>query len=55
MTKEVQKAYDKAQDEIAKASQSLRGTEYYDFLCELQSHLECLTDCYKEENPEQFS
>jgi len=55
MTPETEAAYTKAQEEIGKISEPLKGTDYFEFLEELASHLECLIDCYKDEHPEEFA
>jgi len=53
MTKETEKAYRAAQNQIAQSSRNLHGTDYLEFLEELAGHIRILIDCYKDEHPEE--
>lgn len=53
MNAKTQKAYDAAQEAIGEASTKLSRGEYKDFLDELSSHLQCLIDCWNEEEQHQ--
>ena len=52
MNTKTQKAYDTAQEAIGEASTKLSRGEYRDYLGELQAHLQCLIDCWDEEEEE---
>ena len=49
MNKATQTAYDKAQEAIGEASTKLSRGDYKTYLDELMSHLQCLIDCWNEE------
>ena len=49
MNAATQKAYNTAQDAIANAGDKLGRGDYKVFLDELQAHLQCLIDCWTEE------
>lgn len=53
MNTKTQKAYDKAQDAIGEGATTLSRAEYRDYLGELQAHLQCLIDCWEEEEEKQ--
>ncbi len=54
MTTNTQKAVTEAQSSIAEISKPLRGLDYFEFLEEIQSHVQCLMDCYRDEHREDF-
>lgn len=49
MNKATQAAYDKAQEAIGDASTKLSRGDYKEYLEELKAHLQCLIDCWEEE------
>lgn len=49
MNKETQAAYDNAQSAIGDAATTLSRGDYLEYLEELKAHIQCLIDCWNEE------
>ena len=50
MNKKTSSIYNELQNEISRKTASLSPGDYKEVLDELAAHIECLIDCWKEEN-----
>lgn len=54
MSEASQKAYQAIQDKLGEECKDLAPSDYFEVIEELESHVESLIDCYKEEHREDF-